>query len=424
MDIAALVEHLAYDEGLSLARFYANKYHRAHPVMPNKIMGPVKRVHSHTHHHHKSAGSGHSHPFEHVFKKHKSHHQSHSHSHSHKGDEDEMHAGIGTTLVHASTGLEPRKDMLKGPGVRIHESYVALSNTTLGAQFSQELCQIGNANSWLAVGGSNSGPFNTCHNYFDWPGQTITASTTYAAATSTSQQRIIVKSGTIICNVANLTNFPVTVKLFLLKAKKDIPNISAAIDSYSNSSLNDTWTQALKSESFGLIDETGTTKGDEIITFPYANPFTTKGVRSLYEILDVKKLEMAAAAQEVVSYNIDMNLYTDGVKLIQANKFQDAVDSNIGGLNAANCRIGLRRNGVTLFAIVQGGLVKDIGSGLPTFGKAEVGFNIVRKVNLGFVKAPFSEISTTFAQDQTAQAAVGALATIDNVDNVHTATTV
>lgn len=313
---------------------------------------------------------------------------------------NDLHSGVTSSVFNVVVNPKVPKGFLKHGPIKFDEFYtVAPVISTLNGQGVITLCNVGTAIPWLATG-TTASPNTSIINYFDLnPMCTNTGSVAISSQVRPSSSKMYLKSSTVTITAVNLSSIGMYVDIYCVQAKKLIERTSiTAANTYSDKFPIDVWTDALANQGLGKADQSASLLGNEIISMPFARPKEAYGFNKLFSVKRVHHLNLAAAAEEEVTFNCKMNVVFDGLKLVQDN-----VNQATGGIGGPtnNIRVDLVRGGLGFFAVVRGGIAKDAGAGgsnALVISNPEVGFTVCRKQRFGLLKAPDAKWQETWAQ--------------------------
>jgi len=332
---------------------------------------------------------------------------------------NDLHSGVTSVNRHYVVNPVPPKGCIRHAPIHVDEVYqIPPSVASEGFQGVQMLTEVGSAIPWMCT--PTTAGINTSQvNYFDLnPYGRIQAGQIFPTLERPSMSKMYLNHANVAITVKNFSNVAVYVDLYCVQAKKKIErspdptNASLYIDTFPS----DIWAQSLVNESVGISNPIGpTTIGAETIDFPYARPTSSKGWNSYFHVRGVHHINLAAGAEEQVSYNLTMNLPFDGQKLLIDNAKIDAIRGGISGIKT-HCRFDLIRGGIAFMAITRGALGKDVGGNV-IITSPEVGYLVKRKQNFGLMKSTNQEVATVLGQ-RNLPVASGDVSIINAIDNI------
>lgn len=326
---------------------------------------------------------------------------------------DSLHSGVTQISIHIPASLKPNRK--KTGSFKMRETYTtAPLILPEGLQGLQTLCRIGDMGNFLVLGSAlSTTTYNSPYNYFAMnPDAQMTGSDLYTKTPTdilidTANNRINLDHAEISITVKNLTTTIATyVDIYVVEAKRNIEkNSVTAANQYAQKDALDVWQSALFTQSSGLPNQqvsTGTqVPGVEISAQVGARPQDAQGFLDQYKIKSVHHINLESGSEETINYNCPLHMSLNGNKLIQENNYGSAITAHTVGNNANlnQIRIGSLAHGLEFFVIAHGGLIKNSVTQVVSYGLAELGFVIQRKIKLSAPINHTSQQKTVLAQN-------------------------
>lgn len=228
------------------------------------------------------------------------------------------------------------------------------------------------------------------------PNAETTGSNFYLPNIQPASDKIYLKNVSIMFDVANFGTLDTIVDIYVLKNKVNIPAAK---------SPSDIWTTCLKNESLGTPDQkflsfsvTAPTVGSPTPLMPNLRPETNSAFCKIYQTRCVHRIRLGAGAVEIVNFNMALNMLIDCNKLIALNSRSGSWTNTPSSWTSTGQDIDGLKGGVSLLCIQRGTPVFTPLHGI-TLGPTKLGWNMVRKFDVKYIKGNAARLDTELAFD-------------------------
>jgi len=284
---------------------------------------------------------------------------------------DDIHTGITFYTIKKRVNKRVKSVFKKSPNLKVHDQYSAIITVGEGVQANQSVTAAGTTYQAINTGASPGYATTGVSAIGVNPYQSITGGQYYSAGVVPANDRMLLKSVEIELRVKNLSSLQAYVELYLVKNKND--QAQPVVVNWGRVMLENALGKAIAGGAAGYDTP------DTIGTLPNK----TFGFKSMYKILRAHRLLLSAFSEEIVRFELDMNLMINLNKIISQNP---SIDTSTATWTAANVAVPYTKGGIQIFARISGGVVKDDDT-TATTGSPEVAFVISRMSNYKCVNA-------------------------------------
>lgn len=235
-----------------------------------------------------------------------------------------LHSGVTSRVFWAKSGLKKPKMFLPTAGIKLDTADAFRCTGNPGQQNNYVLFNVGTYAQGYATALEqflqlDSSPVN----YMSLiPTQLQFNTTYYGTINNAAEEKIIMSSCSVNCQITNSSNASTIVDMYLIRAKRDVPKIADPVNlkQFIQTEANDIWASGLASEGAGHLNEIYTdathtpVPGTEVASHLLAKPTESRIYRTQYQVVKVHHINLAAGSTEDVTYNLSMNLTYDYLK--------------------------------------------------------------------------------------------------------------
>lgn len=338
------------------------------------------------------------------------------------GKMDETHDGIATAHHRIKVG-EKKKSVDYSVGK------LNFMDTTSGSVFNSaglvqwsEITHIGSTSQWLVATSSASSLFglaaSTVPYFLMNPSQANTGSALLAAVVQPATDKLCLQKCKLRVDIANFNTVPTFCSFYVLISKINHNYLPSTLF---NAVLNKNEGQLISTSlttpaaGLGVGGQSGKFNSNVLFDngpnyFPEFNKF--------FKVLKVHRTVLAAAAQESIIFDFELNQVGDASRMLNMNNLMDS--GNPTTWTNANITNGFPKGHICVFMCQRGGVVDDatIGS-VPTYGGSKTGIIATKTYEFRAIKSNTNRVNVTDGFDQLPiLAANAAQRIIDNVDNI------
>lgn len=294
--------------------------------------------------------------------------------------QDELRSAQNS-YVNIVMGRKVPKKVNRGTSLKFLEGRTTTAYTQAGQQSPQDLFFYGTYNQFIGGTSTPNAPavFEATNPYFSLDINRTTTGSDWAAANAEPLgDNIFWKTLQMEIDVGSFSACPIYLDLYILTPKKDLESGEGPAETFVASLANAG--QGITNEADAAAGAVSAAPGAITATHVGVKPNSTKLFNQNYRILKVKKVTLAAGAQERVNISVKMN------KVCK----QDAMD--------ASCRY-IKGQTICVMSVIRGGLVFDKTTAqVATFGNVEAGVVCNAKLHFHPINGTAARINTAFGQ--------------------------
>lgn len=290
---------------------------------------------------------------------------------------DDVHSGITSTGYRVVVNPKMPKSVLNRVGWQYLENYTGQLSSNPGAQGCSTIAQIGTVAQCMVSSGNtvNYGSASSLgfQSYMSInPNEASTGGPVIAAIAQPASDRFLLDRTTLTIRLANFSNMASEAELYVFKSKMNSAHPPDTLwTELSVDSVNNQYAAATQPVSGSA---TGNALGRASTTFVGATPFQHPTFKKFFQLLKVHHVNLAAAAEEKVVFNIKNNQLIDTTKIIELNT--SYTTSPASWTQAATDIFNLRGT-VCVMLVVRGALARDTGiANVCTLASTETGFSV------------------------------------------------